>query len=175
MAVSLAGKNAVLVVAPKNFRDEELFETRDALERAGVAVKVASSASGNVKGLLGGAAKPDLALADASANDFDAVVFIGGSGSSVYFSDKAALGLAKSAFASGRVVGAICIAPSILANAGILKGKRATAYQSEKTNLEAKGAEWSGEAVVTDGRVITANGPAAAKRFGEAIAAALAK
>ena len=166
-------KKILMVIAPSNFRDEELFHPKKVLEKKGFEVKIASSKSGEIKGVMGGTAVPDFKLEEVRAEDFDAVVFIGGGGASVYFNDATAQNLAKDAFSLGKIVAAICIAPSTLANAGLLEGKNATSYSSEQGNLEAKGAVYSGANVTIDGKIITANGPAAAKEFGEKIAEAL--
>ncbi len=165
----------LMVIAPDNFRDEEYFETREVLESAGFSVATASKTLGAAKGMLGGTANPDIALSDADAGDYSAVVFVGGTGASIYFDDSEAKALAKDAFGKGKVVAAICIAPTILANAGVLEGRKATVYKDEGLieNLKAKGAEYTGEDVASDGKVITGSGPHAAKAFGKAIAEAL--
>ena len=161
---------ALLIIAPNNFRDEELFDTKSALEESGVETEIASTTTNEAKGMLGGKAKPDISIDAVVVDNYDAVIFIGGSGSSVYFNNEKALAIAKQSYESVKITAAICIAPSILANAGILEGKKATAYSSEAGNLEAKGASYTGKAVEQDGKVITANGPQAARAFGEAIA-----
>jgi protease I len=74
-----------------------------------------------------------------------------------------------------KIVGAICIAPVTLANAGILSGKRAAVSISERQQLADKGAECTFKDVQRDGNIITASGPPAAKGFGEAIAEALSE
>lgn len=173
--MSLKGKNVLMVIAPENFRDEEYFDTKSVLESQGASVTTASSASGEITGMLGGKATPNLALDDARAGDYDAVVFVGGTGSAAYFQNQRALDLARSALDSGKIVAAICIAPSILANAGILKGKKATSFSSEQGNLESRGAEYTGEPVTRDGVIITGSGPAAASQFGQEIARALSE
>ena len=71
-----------------------------------------------------------------------------------------------------KVVAAICIAPSILVNAGILNGRRATAFPSERDNINAVGT-FTGKPVEVDGKIITANGPEAAAEFGKKIADAI--
>ena len=68
---------------------------------------------------------------------------------------------------------AICIAPVTLANAGLLKGRKATVYQSQTDALVRGGAHYTKAAVQVDGRIITADGPDSATRFGEAIRHAL--
>ncbi|MDP2974442.1 MAG: DJ-1/PfpI family protein, partial [Candidatus Diapherotrites archaeon] len=164
----------LLIIAPSNFRDEELFDTKTELEKAGAATTIASKQTGTITGMLGGTAEATLSLSAVKVSDYDAVVFIGGSGASAYFNDSTAQKIAKDAAAQGKVLAAICIAPSILANSGLLQGKNATAFSSESGNLQSKGANYTGSAVTVDGKIITANGPAAAKQFGKEIVKALA-
>lgn len=161
---------ALLIIAPKDFRDEELFHTREVLEKAGIETKIASTKRGEAKGMLGGKAVAELSIEEVNVGDYDAVIFIGGSGSSTYFSNKRALAIAREAFSAGKVIGAICIAPVILANSGILKDRRATVWDGDFVKmLEAGGAKYTGKNVETDGKIVTANGPHAAKEFGKKI------
>ena len=170
------GKKALLVIAPQNFRDEEYFDTKEVLEQAGVTVTTASSRAGGVTGMLGRTANAGLGLGEVKGADYDAVLFIGGVGSQAYFNDTKAHEIAKEASEAGRIVGAICIAPVILANAGLLHGKKATCFAGEfESQIEAGGAEFTRENVVRDDNVITANGPAAAREFGAVIVQALAE
>jgi len=172
-ANSLAGKKAVFIIAPRDFRDEELKEPADLLKARGCAVTIACSVLDTAKGMLGAEVKPDVLLKDVKADDFDAVVFVGGSGAGVYFDDPAAHALARDAAANGKIVAAICIAPSTLARAGLLKGKRATAWTSQRDDLETHGAKWSDGPAERDAWLVTGNGPKAAKEFGELLAQAL--
>lgn len=167
-AVSGAGK-ALLVVAPRDFNDHEYEEARSALEEAGYGVAVASSRKGKASGTQGMEVEVDLELARAKAGDYAAVVFIGGEGAKALFNDPDALKLAREAEAAGMTVAAICVAPAILARAGVLKGKKATCYPSVADRLEAEGAEYVEEDVVVDGKVVTACGPEAAEAFGAAV------
>ncbi len=170
-----ATKKVLMVIAPKNFRDEELFETRKIIEAAGHQVVLASTSTDQSTGMLGGKAKPDIVIDGADASQYDAVVFVGGSGTAVLLEHPAALALARSAHAAGKLVAAICMAPGILANAGLLKGKKATGWKGGHDLLKAKGAKVTKKRVEQDGRIITGNGPAAAKAFGKAIVQFLAK
>jgi protease I len=162
-----------MVIAQDQFRDEEYAHPKEVLERRGAAVTTASIAAGPCTGKLGLTAAADLALADVDDASYDAVAFIGGGGSAVFFDDPVAHELARAFLASGRPVAAVCIAPSTLARAGVLADRRATAFPSQEADLRAHGALWTGSTVEVDGTVITANGPAAAAAFGEAIADAL--
>ena len=163
-------KNVLMVIAKNNFRDEELFHTKESLEAAGLKTTIASSEAGVCEGKLGGTVNAELSLAGVKVADYSGVVFVGGSGAAQYFDDPNALILAKKFSNSKKITAAICIAPSVLANAGLLTGKNATAFRSEQQNLEAKGATFTGEPVTVDGKIVTANGPKAAKSFGKKIA-----
>lgn len=166
-------KKIVMIIAPENFRDEELLEPKDVFETAGFDVVVASKDVSETRGMLGSVVTVDMNVSDLNIQDYDAVIFVGGSGSAVYFDDEEILSLAKDAYNTADVVGAICIAPSILANAGLLEGKRVTSFQSEKNNLINKGSIYTGNDVEKDGKIITAVGPGAARKFGEEIRDAL--
>lgn len=168
---SISGKRIVMIIAPQNFRDEELLYTREELELEGGDVTVASSATGTVTGMFGVTAKPDITLDQISVDDYDAIVFVGGSGSEAYFNNITAINIAQEAHSKNKLLTAICIAPSILANANLLQGKRATVWAGDKyiNILRTKGANYTGESVTQDGQIITANGPEAARQFGKTI------
>jgi protease I len=166
-------KKVVMILAHENFRDEEFLQPAEILEKRGVEVKVASSKLGPAKGSQGMMVKPDMLLSEVKVNDFDAVIFVGGGGASEYWDDPVAHKLAQDACNLGKVVAAICIAPVTLARAGILKGKKATVWDSEGGQLKALGADYTGKPVEKDGKIITASGPFAAKDFGEEIIKAL--
>ena len=167
-----------MVLASQNFRDEEFREPYAVLTGRGVQVTVASSTTEEVVGMLGQArVKPDKLLTDVNVADYDAVVFVGGRGAREYFDNPTALAVARDAAAGGKVVAAICVAPTILANAGVLKDKIATVYNDDqlRVNLTDKGARLGSEHVIVDGTVITADGPEAAKPFAQAVLKALAE
>ncbi|HSK47969.1 MAG TPA: DJ-1/PfpI family protein [Coriobacteriia bacterium] len=162
--------DVVMVIAQEVFRDEEYAEPRTILQSRGARVVTASTAPGKCIGKLGMTAEAELSISEAAERRWDAVVLVGGGGASCFFDDADAHRLAREALASGAVVGAICIAPSVLAHAGLLKGIRATAFPSQEADLTKHGAVWTGEAVTVDGRIVTANGPDAADEFGESLA-----
>jgi len=166
----MVDRQVVMVIAFKGFRDEELFDTQKELENACVKTVVASTQLGNATGVLGGIAEATRVIGQIKVDEFDGIVFVGGGGAGIYFNDYKAQELAREFNAKGKVVGAICIAPSILANAGMLKGKKATAFPSEEGNLRENGAVWTGQDVAVDGKIVTANGPKTAKEFGRKIA-----
>lgn len=166
-------KRAVLIIARENFRDEELFETKFVLDNAGVETIIASTRTGVIKGMLGGSAEAGILVKDIVVDDYDAIIFVGGSGAKEYFNNGVALDIAREATDKGKVLAAICIAPVVLANAGVLNGVRATSFLSERPRLLKAGAIYTGAPVERDGSVITGSGPRAASLFGEAIADAI--
>ena len=123
--------------------------------------------------MLGARVIPDLRIEDINLDNFDGVVFVGGVGAQFYWNYQPALRIAQKVFKKGKIVAAICIAPVILANAGILEDKKATVWSSEAERIEEKGAIYVKDLVVKDGNIITASGPQAAEKFGETIAQAL--
>lgn len=171
--VNVSNKKVIMIIASTNFRDEEYQRPREILESKGVEVKVASSSMRQCRGMLGAVVTPDMLITDVKVEDYDAVIFVGGSGASEYWNNSTALALAKGCSQLNKLLCAICIAPVTLANAEVLKGKKATVFSSEIGRLKNKGTIYTGKDVEIDGKIITANGPAAAAKFGEAIASAL--
>lgn len=171
---SLRGKRVAMVVAPRDFRDEELEEPHRYLSEQGVDVVIACAELGTATGKLGATVEPKALLADVEPEEYDGIVFVGGGGSRVYFDDARAQDLSRRFLFANKLVGAICIAPAILANAGLLAGRNATSFESERDRLRSAGATVADQPVVVDGRIVTAEGPAAARLFGEALAGVLA-
>ncbi len=166
-------RKVLMVIAPDEFRDEEYREPRRILEAKGCEVTVASTHTRQAKGMLGLTVTPDITLDRAKGSDYDAVIFVGGHGAQAYYDDPVAHGLATETARRGRLLGAICVAPTILANAGLLRGKLATVWPSQSKALISSGARYTAEPVERDGTIITADGPTSAVRFGEEIARAL--
>lgn len=170
---SIKSKKVVMIIASNNFRDEELLKPKEVLERNGVAVTVASSSLNESTGMLGAKIKPDILFININVADYDAVIFVGGSGATEYWDNPTAHKISKDAYSAKKIVGAICIAPVTLAKAGLLKDKKATTYSSTVNDLKSAGAKYTGADVEKDGNIITASGPAVAQEFGETILKAL--
>ncbi|MBW6440731.1 DJ-1/PfpI family protein [Patescibacteria group bacterium] len=174
----LINKKILFIIASKNFRDEEYFIPYEILQNEGANISTASSVKGEIVGVEGGEARSKMTLSEIEVNKFDAVVFIGGSGASEYFDNNQAHRVIQTAFNTNKVVAAICIAPIILAKAGVLKGKNATVWSSisdkiGKKELKEAGCNISAERIVTDGKIVTADGPSVAAEFANAIIEAM--
>jgi protease I len=167
--------NALIIIAQKGFQDIELAGTRAGLSSEGFSITLASKEVGECIGKFGGSEQATVAMRDVDIADYDRIVFIGGPGAGALKDDPDALRLAHSTVNAGKILGAICIAPTILAAAGVLKGKRVTGWDDAKGTqirfLEEHGAEFVDAPVVTDGLIVTGNGPEAAEEFGKALAA----
>jgi protease I len=175
---SLEGKTIAMVIAFRDFRDVEYFIPRDIFSRAGAKVKTVSAQKGVAVGADGGEVPVDLTVDEFQAKNYDAVVFVGGPGMAKNLEKESFHKIARETVGAGKILGAICIAPALLAKAGVLSGKKATVWSSPLDKspikiLEEEGAIYQNIEVVVDGRIITANGPAAARNFAEAIVEAL--
>ncbi len=167
------GKKALFIIAPENFRDEELLKPKKILESEGIEVEIASTKVGKATGMLGTEIEVKECVYDLDPSQYDAVILVGGIGAQVFFTDEKVQEFLRAAYEEGKIVGAICISPVTLAIAGLLKGKNATVWHTEAEVIEKYGAKYTGSDVEVDGRIVTASGPAAAEKFGETIAKAL--
>ena len=170
----LKGKKIVMIIAQRMFEEAEFKYPKEIFDNEGADVTIASS---TLSMATGGSlrVKPDILIDDIKVKDFDAIVFIGGFGVTEYFENPQAHRIARQALEADKILAAICMAPRILANAGVLKGKKATCFPNVREDIKAKGAMVSGEMVERDGNIITGNGPGAATKFGETIASALSE
>ncbi|MDR2252028.1 MAG: DJ-1/PfpI family protein [Endomicrobium sp.] len=162
-------KRVVFITAPEVFRDEEYFKPKEILEKAGVEIITASLKIGQLNGRFGYKTVSTILISDIKSADFDGIVYVGGGGASVFFENKCALQLANEFFNQNKPLAAICIAGVILANSGVLKGKKSTVYIDGKEALIRVGADYTGNSLEVDGNIITANGPEVAEDFGKAI------
>ena len=158
----------LFIIAPVNYRDEELSKPKEILERAGYEVNVASLTVDPATGMLGGVVRPDLAVRDVDITDYDMVVVVGGTGSPELAKHQEVIDLLALAEDKGKKLGAICLGPMVLAKAGVLQDKRATVFRTKESvaALEQGGAVFVDQSVVVDKDLVTANGPGAAEAFG---------
>jgi 4-methyl-5(b-hydroxyethyl)-thiazole monophosphate biosynthesis len=154
----------VLVPLADGFEEIEAFAPVDLLRRAGVEVVVATlSDNRHATGRSGITAHGDANLADVQTRAFDLVFLPGGAGVKNLRADPRVLALVKTQHAAGRWLAAICAAPTVLNDAGLLAGRRYTAHFSVANELPAI---LSAERVVTDGKITTSRGAGTAVEFG---------
>lgn len=171
----LQGK-ILMIVASRDYQEIELNDPRRIFEERGLVVDIASKGVTTALSSGGENVSVDVDIRNANVSEYRAVVFVGGDGIDTMklYDDPDFIGIAKRSDQADVILGAICFAPTILANADLLKNKNATtSYDS--AYLTSRGANYVDEAVVRDGDIITANGPYASSDFAEAILAALAE
>lgn len=160
----------VAILATHGFEQSELEVPRDRLTEHGATVHIVSPEAGEIKGWdkkdWGRPVKVDVALDQASADDYDAIVLPGGqiNPDLLRLNDKA-LSLIRDFFQQKKVVAAVCHAPWLLIETGIAKGRRMTGYKSIKTDLINAGAKWEDSEVVTDQGIVTSRNPGDLEAF----------
>jgi 4-methyl-5(b-hydroxyethyl)-thiazole monophosphate biosynthesis len=161
---------SVLVPLAQGCEELEAVTIIDLLVRAGVEVTSAGLESGPVKASRGVVITPDTTLDEALKRDYDMVVLPGGMPGAQHLNDDPRIQtLIKKVAAEGRYTAAICAAPRVLANAGVLSGKQATSYPGHLDKMGLPDVEYRQEAVVQDGKVITSRGPGTAMAFALAL------
>lgn len=176
--MNIAQAKVLMIVAFKNFRDEEFVIPFNELKKEQAHITVASTSSGEAQGMFGHKVKVDLLTSEVRAQDYHAIIYVGGKGTPTVRSDESAIHILTEAMKDPqKILSAICWAPTILAKAGVLKNKKATVwlgqddeYQKKTSEVLAQyGASYVDKDVVVDGHIITGNGAPAASDFVKAI------
>lgn len=158
-------KHSVLCLLGDGFEEIEFVTPVDLLRRVGITVTVAALEDLTATGRCGIRVIADTLLADVDASTFDLLLLPGGPGVAAMRTDGRPAKLAREFADAGKPVAAICAAPLILMDAGLLAGRRFTAYHSVRPELGG-GLD---ERVVVDGPIITSRGAGTAMDFAMAI------
>jgi len=164
----------LFVIAFKGFRDEEFHEPKQVLEENGIEVVVSSTKIGVAEGKFGMKAKVSCLYDEQEMDGYAALVFIGGPGSQQFWDDEAAHKLIRSSAYLGKVTAGICSSCVTLAKAGVLADKKATVFPGDSEIFAPLVGEYTKANCQQDGKFVTANGPASATIYGEAIVKLLA-
>lgn len=154
----------VAMLATDGVEQVELTEPKEALERAGAKVKVVSPSSGTIQGFnhmdKGDPIPVDVELKNADPDDFDALVIPGGLYNPDHLrDDRDVHAFVRSFFEVGKPVGAICHGPQVLISAGLVKGRKMTAWHAVQVDLRNAGADVHDEEVVVDRGLVTSRKP----------------
>ena len=168
----------VLIMATDGFEESELFGPREILMGQGARVSLASPLLVPIQATVlddpGKTIRPDLRIADARAEDYDALVLPGGViNPDALRTNADAIALIRAFVAAGKPVGAICHGPWLLVEADVVRGKRVTAWPSIRTDLRNAGATVVDEPAVTDRNIVTSRQPEDAAAFTAAMIAAI--
>ena len=162
-------KTALIILPPQDFRDDEFFVLKGILNNAGISVLAVTNGVSQAKDISGNLIKANLDLSQVDLNKVDAIIFVSDFGAKSYFEDKKILEFVKKANDQDKIIAAIGTSPSILANAGILNGKKATSAGSEQNNLLQKKVKYILQPITTEGNIITCQGIQYLQLFGKEI------
>lgn len=160
---NLSGKS-IAIVATNGFEQSELEVPLTSLRAAGATVHVISLQAGEIKGWdkedWGNSVPVDKTVDAVSADDYDAIVLPGGQiNPDLLRVEPKVLDLIKSFWNQKKVVAAVCHAPWLLVETGIIKGRRVTSYPSVKTDVINAGGLWEDSEVVSDQGLVTSRKP----------------
>ncbi|MFP4161975.1 MAG: DJ-1 family glyoxalase III [Ectothiorhodospira sp.] len=156
----------ILVPLAPGCEELEAVTLIDLMRRAGFQVVTAGLEPGPVKCSRGVVLIPDALLEEVYEEDFDLVVLPGGLGGADRLNaDPHIHTVLRRMHAEGHYVGAICAAPKVLGDAGLLRGRSATGYPSVVNALDLPDTRFTDQPVVVDGRVATSTGPGTAMDF----------
>jgi 4-methyl-5(b-hydroxyethyl)-thiazole monophosphate biosynthesis len=158
-------KKRVLCLLVEGFEEIETVTPIDLLRRAGIEVMLASLSGSQVTGRCGIKLVADDLLSHVETSQFDLLLIPGGPGVGEMRSDGRPAALAREFADAGKSIAAICAAPLVLMDAGLLEGKRFTAYHSVRPELGGG----LNDRVVVDGNLITSRGAGTAMDFALAI------
>ncbi len=172
------GRKVAFLVASEGIERVELTEPWQAVADAGFEPVLVSPEPGEVQTFdhLDRAAKQtvDVTVGEADPDDFVALVLPGGvANPDALRLDEQAVALTQKFLGSGRPVAAICHAPWMLVEAGVLDGRRLTSWPSLRTDISNAGGTWTDEKVVVDGNLITSRNPGDLPAFVSALLEAL--
>jgi protease I len=164
----------VLIMASSGFEQDELFVPLERLRAAGCEVALAGPSLESIRATVlddpGEWITPDLAIADARAEEWDALLLPGGLINPDHLrTDAAAVALVRAFLVTGKAVGAICHGPWLLIEADGVRGKRVTGWPSIHTDLRNAGGLVGDGPVVSDGALVTAVGPGDSAAFADAL------
>ena len=166
----MKNKNILIILPAQNFSEHEFVITKTILSRSGFNLFVASDTAGLCIGDNHLKVKADMNLLNIHEANFAGIVFIGGAGIADYRQNKHLHSIINKFNDAAKIVAAICAAPIILAEAGILGKKKATCFPARENELTRMDAIYSQEPVVISNNIITARDFTAAEEFAFAIA-----
>ena len=154
----------VAILATDGVEQVELTEPRKAVEEAGATVRLLSIKEGEIRGMNhdkpGDKLQVDGLVADASVEDYDALILPGGvQNPDTLRMDEKAVAFVRDFARSGKPIGVICHGPWVMIEADVVRGRRMTSWPSVRTDLRNAGAEVVDEEVVTDKGLVSSRKP----------------
>jgi protease I len=163
--MQIDGKRIAILIAPRGTEEPEFAKPKQAVEQAGATVTVVGLETGQAQTNNhdldpGGSFAVDLAIGDADADDYDALVIPGGCvGADKLRANDDVIDFVEAFFDAGKPVAAICHAPWLLVEADVVDGRTLTSFPTLRTDIENAGGDWVDEEVVVDNGLITSRTP----------------
>ena len=155
----MTSRKKVAILIDDGFEDSEFIYPYNRLIEAGIAVDVVAEKKVVYRGKHGTTAKATQMIHGLNSSDYDGVYVPGGYAPERLRREPEMVAFVRSLYEEGKVLCAVCHGPSLLASAGILKGKKVTGYHSIKDDLKNAGAYYADKPVEQDGKIITARDP----------------
>lgn len=176
--MSAQGKTIAFLTSPEGIEQAELTGPWKAVEEAGGRPVLLATEGDKVQAYNhldpADTFPVDQQVADADPAEYDALVLPGGvANGDALRVDEGAQRFVKAFFDAGKPVAAICHAPWVLTEIGVLQGKRMTSWPTLRTDLQNAGATWVDEEVVVDGTLITSRKPDDVPAFSQKLLEAL--
>lgn len=161
----MKNKNILIILPAQKFNEQEFVITKTILTRAGFNLFVASDTASLCTGDKNLRVRADMNFYNISEPNFCGIIFIGGIGAKEYWENKSLHMIINQFNDNCKIVAAICVAPVILANAGILNSIKAVCFPTAKSELTKMGAVYIDKPVVISKNIITAQDYNAADEF----------
>lgn len=165
----LKHKNILFFLPANDFNEEEFLLVKNTFRESSFRIFIASDSHSLCNGNNGMKVKADVNLYNVHAGNFEAFILIGGNGMRTYWNNQTLINIVRRFYESGKLIGAICSAPVLLANAGIIRQHQGTCYPGDRNEFEKAGGKYTGQPVVSCGNIVTAQCPEDALEFSRTI------
>ena len=162
-------RSMLMVIAHEGFSDEEFKNLSELFTRSGIAVSVASTDTTTATGMAGMTVAPDITFEEVNSEDYDGLVVVGGDGCEALWGNETLHKIVRHFNADKKTIAAMCLAPLVLANAGILKEHTVTAFPTVRDEIGKSCARCTDSDIEVSGNIITCSTPRAAAAVADTV------
>ncbi|MGD8978595.1 MAG: DJ-1/PfpI family protein [candidate division WOR-3 bacterium] len=162
-------RSILMVIAHEDFSDDEFKRSFDLFTRSGITVAVASTDTTTATGMAGMTVVPDITLEAVNSKDYDGLVVVGGDGCKILWDNETLHQVVRDFNATNKTIAAMCLAPIILANAGILEGRIVTASPTVRDEIGKACARCTDSDIEVSGNIVTCSAPLAAAALADTV------
>jgi protease I len=162
-------RSILMVIAHEDFSDDEFKRSFDLFTRSGITVAVASTDTTTATGMAGMTVVPDITLEAVNSKDYDGLVVVGGDGCKILWDNETLHQVVRDFNATNKTIAAMCLAPIILANAGILEDRIVTASPTVRDEIGKACARCTDSDIEVSGNIVTCSAPLAAAALADTV------